>query len=491
MSSATQYVPPFASRQRFEGRSITTDIPARLDRLPWSRFHLLVMIALGVTWILDGLEVTIVGAIAPVLQNAQTLGLSAGEIGAAASAYVAGAVVGALVFGWLTDRFGRRLVFYVTLIVYLVGVLLTATSWSFLSFALFRALTGLGIGGEYAAINSAIDELIPARYRGRVDLIVNGSFWLGAAAGAGASLLFLDPNVVAPNLGWRLGFAIGGVLGLGILLLRHYVPESPRWLVTHGWTRQADATIADIERRVRADTGAELERTHESLRVHPRRSFGFALIARSMFHKYRARSVVVLALMVAQAFLFNAVFFSYGLVLSKFHGVPEEGTGLYLMTLAASNFLGPLLLGPLFDTVGRRKMIAGTYAAGGILLIATAIAFGLDAFTAWTQTFAWMLIFFFASAAASSAYLTASEVFPLETRALAIAIFYALGTAIGGTVAPVLFGFLIGTGSSWALAAGYIFAAALMLAAAVAEAAFGIDAEMRSLERIADPLSSE
>jgi MFS family permease len=452
---------------------------------------MLVTIALGVTWILDGLEVTIVGAIGPVLQNTQTLGLSASEIGAAASTYVIGAVVGALVFGWLTDRFGRRLVFYVTLIVYLLGVLLTATSWSFWSFALFRAVTGLGIGGEYAAINSAIDELIPARYRGRVDLIVNGSFWLGAAAGAGASLLFLDPNLIALDLGWRLGFAIGGILGLGILLLRHYVPESPRWLITHGWSRQADATITDIEQRVRAETGAELEPADDRLRVRPRKSFGFGLIARAMFGKYRSRSLVVLALMVAQAFLFNAVFFSYGLVLNKFHDVPEERTGLYLMTLAVSNFLGPLLLGPLFDTIGRRIMITGTYAVGGVLLIATAIAFGLDAFTAWTQTFAWMLIFFFASAAASSAYLTASEVFPLETRALAIAVFYAVGTAIGGTVAPALFGHLIETGSPWSLAAGYAFAALLMLAAAVAEAAFGIDAEMRSLERIADPLSSE
>jgi len=491
MSSAAQYASPVASRERAEGGAIATDIPARLDRLPWSRFHLLVVVALGVTWILDGLEVTIVGAIAPVLQNGQTLGLSAGDIGAAGSAYLIGAVVGALLFGWLTDRFGRRLVFYVTLIVYLLGVLLTATSWSFWSFALFRAITGFGIGGEYAAINSAIDELIPARYRGRVDLIVNGSFWLGAAAGAGASLLFLDPNLVAPNLGWRLGFAVGGILGLGILLLRHYVPESPRWLVTHGWTRKADATIADIEQRVRSDTGADLEPPDDRLRVHPRKSFGFGLIARTMFGKYRSRSLVVLALMVAQAFLFNAVFFSYGLVLSKFHGVPEERTGLYLVTLALSNFLGPLLLGPLFDTIGRRVMIAGTYAAGGVLLIATAIVFGLDGFTAWTQTFAWMLVFFFASAAASSAYLTASEVFPLETRALAIAVFFAVGTAIGGTFAPALFGYLIETGSLWALAAGYIFAASLMLAAAIAEAGFGIDAEMRSLESIADPLSSE
>jgi MFS family permease len=303
-------------------------------------------------------------------------------------------------------------------------------------------------------------------------------------------VLFLDPNLIPLNLGWRLGFAIGGILGLGILLLRHYVPESPRWLITHGWSRQADATIADIEQRVRSETHAELAPAEGRLRVHPRKSFGFGLIARAMLGKYRSRSLVVLALMVAQAFLFNAVFFSYGLVLSKFHDVPEGGTGLYLATLAVSNFLGPLLLGPLFDTVGRRTMIAGTYAIGGILLIATAIAFGFDAFTAWTQTLAWMLIFFFASAAASSAYLTASEVFPLETRALAIAVFYALGTAIGGTFAPALFGHLIEVGSPWALAGGYIFAAVLMLAAAIAEALFGIDAEMRSLESIADPLSS-
>jgi len=471
--------------------SITTDIPARLDRLPWSRFHVLVITALGITWILDGLEVTVVGAIGPVLQSPQTLGLSAAAIGAAGSAYVAGAVIGALVFGWLTDRFGRRLVFYLTLVIYLTGVLLTATSWNFVSFALFRALTGIGIGGEYAAINSAIDELIPARLRGRIDLIVNGSFWLGAAAGSGASVVFLDPAVLAPNVGWRLGFAIGGVLGLGILLLRRHVPESPRWLVTHGWRREADAAIGDIEERVRTDTHAPLARSDGRLEVHPRRSFGLTLIGRAMLGKYRARSTLALALMVAQAFLFNAVFFTYGLVLTKFHGVADQRTGLYLMTLAASNFLGPVLLSPLFDTVGRRKMIAGTYALGGLLLVATAIVFGLDAFTAWTQTFAWMLIFFFASAAASSAYLTASEIFPLETRGLAISIFYACGTAIGGATGPVLFGYLIGTGSPWAVAAGYIFAAALMLGAAVTEMALGIDAEGRSLEQIADPLSSE
>jgi MFS family permease len=490
MTLAARYA-SHASREQSSRESVTTDIPARLDRLPFSGFHLLVVFALGVTWILDGLEVTIVGAIAPVLQSSQTLGLTAGEIGAAGSTYVTGAVLGALLFGWLTDRFGRRLVFYVTLIVYLAGVLLTATSWSFWSFALFRAITGFGIGGEYAAINSAIDELIPARYRGRIDLLVNGSFWLGAAAGSGASLLFLNPDIFALNVGWRLGFAIGGILGLGILLLRHHVPESPRWLITHGWGREADRTVLEIEQRVRSHTGTELAQPRDCLVVHPRKSFGFGLIFRAMLGKYRGRSALALALMIAQAFLFNAVFFSYGLVLARFHGVSEGATGAYLVTLAVSNFLGPLLLGPLFDTVGRRVMIAGTYAISGILLIATAIAFGLDAFTAWTQTLAWMLTFFFASAAASSAYLTASEIFPLEMRALAIATFYALGTAIGGSAAPLLFGYLVGTGEPWAIAAGYFFAAALMLAAALAEARLGVDAEMRSLEEIAAPLSSE
>jgi MFS family permease len=472
------------------GETITTDIPARLDRLPWTRFHVLIVVALGVTWVLDGLEVTIVGAIGPVLQNTATLGLTVQQVGATASAYVVGAVCGALVFGWLTDRFGRRLVFYVTLVVYLTGVLLTATSWSFWSFAAFRIVTGLGIGGEYAAINSAIDELIPARYRGRVDLIVNGSFWLGAAVGSGASLLFLDPHLLAVDLGWRLAFAIGGVLGLGIILLRGYVPESPRWLVTHGWKQKADAAMQDIEARVRADVGTVLPEPEGSLVVHPRRSFGIARILGAMLGKYRSRSLLALTLMTAQAFLFNAVFFSYGLVLSTFHGVSERTTGIYLLPLTVSNFLGPVLLAPLFDTVGRRRMIAGTYGVAGVLLTVTAIVLALDGFTAWTQTVAWIVIFFFASAAASSAYLTVSEIFPLEARALAIAIFYALGTAIGGATGPSLFGYLIGTGSIAAVAAGYGIAALLMLIAAGVELAFGVDAEQRSLESITEPLSA-
>jgi MFS family permease len=478
------------SRRGSEFGEILTDIPARLDRLTWSRFHVLVLIALGVTWILDGIEVTIVGAIGPVLENRQTLGLSTTQIGAAASAYVVGAVFGAVIFGWLTDRFGRRVVFYITLIVYLLGVLSTATSWNFVSFALFRALTGFGIGGEYAAINSAIDELIPARLRGRTDIVVNGSFWLGAALGSGASLLFLDPAILPTNIGWRLGFAVGGILGFGILLLRRHIPESPRWLITHGYTQQADSTIDDIEKRVARTTGVTLDKPKETLRIHPRKSFGFELIARSMLGKYRARSSVALALMIAQAFLFNAVFFSSGLVLSSFYGVPETGTGTHLLLLAISNFLGPLLLGTFFDTIGRRVMISVTYAGGGILLIGAALIFGFNGFSDWTQTFALMLVFFFASAGASSAYLTASEVFPLETRALAIASFYAVGTAIGGAVAPFFFGILISTHSPWPLVGGYLLAAVLMIGAALAEALFGVDAEGRSLEQIAEPLSS-
>jgi MFS family permease len=469
--------------------TITTDIPARLDRLPWCRFHVLIVSALGITWILDGLEVTIVGSIGPVLQNAATLALSPQQIGEAASAYVVGAVLGALIFGWLTDRFGRRFVFYVTLIVYLTGVMLTALSWNFWSFAAFRALTGLGIGGEYAAINSAIDELIPARLRGRVDLIVNGSFWLGAALGSGASLLFLDPKLFSVDFGWRFGFVVGGVLGFGILLLRGWVPESPRWLVSHGRPRQAEASVADIERRVRSDTGVDLVPVHDTLEVKPRKSFGLGLILRAMWHQYRERSILATVLMTAQAFLFNAVFFSYGLVLTTFHGVSEQSTGLYLLPLAASNFFGPVLLSPLFDIVGRRAMIAGTYAAAGVLLLLTAVLLGFDVFTAWTQTLAWMVIFFFASAAASSAYLTASEIFPLEARALAIAIFYAIGTAIGGAVGPALFGYLVGSGVIVAVAGGYAVASVLMLIAAAAELKFGIDAERRPLESIAQPLS--
>jgi MFS family permease len=470
--------------------AVVTRIPARLDRLPWSRFHVLVAVALGITWILDGLEVTIVGAVSAVLQDRHTLGLTPEEIGAIASCYVAGATAGALVFGWLTDRYGRRRMFYLTLAVYLLGVALSSIAWSFASFALFRALTGAGIGGEYAAINSAIDELMPARLRGRIDLIINGSYWLGAAAGAAATIVLLNPAYFAVNVGWRLGFAIGAVLGLAIMLLRRFVPESPRWLVTHGHGAAAERTMAEIEDRATAGHPDRLPPAEERLVVHPRPSFGFGPVAAAMFGAYRARSVLALVLMLAQAFLYNALFFTYGLVLSRFYGVAPAQTGLYLLPLAAGNFMGPLLLGHFFDTIGRRKMIAATYLVSGVLLALTGWAFAERWLDAETQTLAWTAIFFFASAAASAAYLTASEIFPLETRALAISCFYALGTAAGGIVAPWFFGRLIGIGSRWHIFAGYGVAALLMAAAAIVEAWIGIDAEGRSLESIAAPLSA-
>ena len=469
--------------------SIQTDVPFRLDRLPWSRFHLLVVLGLGITWILDGLEVTIVGSLGPALQGSDTLHLSSANLGSVASFYVAGAVAGALVFGWMTDRFGRRLVFYVTLIIYLAGVLLSELAWDFWSFALFRGLTGFGIGGEYAAVNSAIDELIPAKYRGRVDLIVNGSFWLGAAFGALATPFLLDQRIFAANLGWRLGFGIGGMLGLSILLLRRFVPESPRWLVTHCRADEAEATVKEIEEKVEADSGQSLTQPNERLEVHPRKSFGLTLIFSAMLGKYRRRSILALTLMVAQSFLYNSVFFTFGLILAHFYHVPNQQIGFYILPLAIGNFCGPLLLGHLFDTIGRRRMISLTFGLSGVLLILTAVLFGLDRLTAFSQTIAWLAIFFVASPAASSAYLTASEIFPLETRALAIACFYALGTALGGSIAPAVFGRLIETGSPWQVSLGYLAAALLLLAAAAVEVKFGVDAEGKSLESIAEPLS--
>jgi MFS family permease len=469
---------------------VRTDIPFRLDRLPWSRFHLLVVIGLGITWILDGLEVTIVGSIGPALQSDDTLHLTSSNLGAIASFYVVGAVTGALGFGWITDRYGRRLVFYVTLIIYLSGVMLSAFAWDFWSFAVFRMVTGFGIGGEYAAVNSAIDELIPAKYRGRIDLIVNGSFWLGAAAGALAVPFLLDQNWFPANVGWRLGFGIGGVLGLSILLLRRFVPESPRWLVTHLKGDEADRTVRKIEADVETTTKRKLPPPEGTLEVHPRKVFGIELILTSMLGKYKRRSILALTLMVAQSFLFNSVFFTFGLVLAHFYHVPEQRVGLYLLPLTLGNFCGPLCLGSLFDTIGRKKMIAGTFAISGILLLATAYLFAAGWLSAVSQTIAWVVVFFFASAAASSAYLTASEIFPLETRALAIACFYALGTAIGGTTSPLLFGWLIQSGSAAMVSFGYGLAALLLLAAAAVELKLGVDAEGKSLESIADPLSS-
>ena len=470
--------------------AIQTDIPARLDRLPWSGFHLVVVLALGITWVLDGLEVTIVGSLGPVLQDPRTLGLSAEQVGSVASIYVLGAVAGALFFGWLTDRVGRKVIFSVTLGVYVLGVLLSAASWSFASFAVFRAMTGFGIGGEYAAINSAIDELMPARLRGRIDLMVNGSYWGGAALGAAATIPLLSGSLVPLDWGWRLGFGIGGVLGLGILFLRRAVPESPRWLVTHGHEARAKSDMVELERRVSESGGGKLETTSRTLTIRPRKTFGFGVVFGAMLGKHRGRSALALTLMVAQAFLFNAVYFTYGLVLQRFEGVPAANIGSYVLPLTVGSLLGPFALGHLFDTLGRRVMVTATYAVTGLLLITVAILFGFGELTAFTQTACWMAVFFFASAAASSAYLTASEIFPLETRALAIAVFYALGTLIGGAAAPWLFGRLIATGSAWALASGYCVAATLMLVGAGMELIYGVAAEGKSLEDIAAPLSA-
>ena len=469
-----------------------TLLPARLDRLPWSRFHTLLVTALGITWILDGLEVTLMGAIGAVIQRPDVFGFSAAQVGFISSSYLTGAVLGSLIFGHLTDRFGRRRFFFLTVLTYLVGVGLTGIAWNLMSFAAFRFVTGAGIGGEYSAVNSAIDELAPARLRGRIDLIINGSFWLGAAMGSASTLVILNPRIVPYHLGWRLGFGIGAVIGFAILYFRKFIPESPRWLLTHGRVDQAEATVDGIERIVVAMTGQELDqpRAEFALTISPRGQFGLEAILKPIFGIYRWRSVLALTLMVAQAFAYNAIFFTYALVLSRFYNVAPENAALCLLPFALSNFMGPLLLGRFFDTIGRRQMIAGTFAISGFLLIFTGWLFARDALTTLTQIGLWTLVFFFASPAASSAYLTVSEIFPQEIRALAIAVFYSAGTAAGGIVAPWFFGKLIDSGSRPDLLLGYIVAAALMLAATIAEVVLGVPAENMALEQIAAPLSS-
>lgn len=471
--------------------SFRTSVPARLDRLPWSPFHWKVIIALGITWVIDGLEVTLMGAISGVLHDPATLHFTPAEIGQTASFYVVGAVIGALVFGHLTDLMGRKKLFFATLAVYLGGTFLTAFSWNLWSFVVFRFITGSGIGGEYSAVNSAVDELIPARVRGQTDLIVNGSYWLGAAVGATGTLLLLDPKIFPVDIGWRFGFGIGAALGLIILFYRRSIPESPRWLMTHGREAEAEEVVKGIEEEIERETGKRLGRPEEEIVIYPGKKVNLKTVAKAMFVRYRRRSVLGFALMISQSFLYNAIFFTYALVLVTFYGAPESKTGIYLLPFAISNFLGPLILGRLFDTIGRRQLIAGTYALSALLLLATGWLFVNDLLSAVGQTILWALIFFFASCAASSAYLTVSEIFPLEIRALAIALFFSIGSAVGGAAAPWLFGALIGTGSRINVAYGYIGASALMLAAAAIEAAYGVKAERAPLEQVADPLSVE
>jgi MFS family permease len=473
------------------GETFETNIPSRMDRLPWSRWHWLVVFALGTVWILDGLEVTIVGSIAAVLQKPETLGMTTGEVGAAGAIYVAGAVTGALIFGYLTDRFGRKKLFMITLGLYLLATVATAFSFSVWMFFLFRFLTGMGIGGEYSAINSAIDELIPARVRGWVDIAINGSWWVGTAAGAAVSIVLLNPSILPVNVGWRVAFGLGAVLGLGVLLTRQFLPESPRWLMVHGRPDEADEIVDDIERDVSDSTGERLEEPEDTMEIRPREKTTFGEIARTMFGEHRSRTILGLSLMSAQAFAYNAVFFTYALVLTTFYKVPAEHVPYYILPFAVGNILGPLLLGRLFDVVGRRVMITLTYGLASICLFITAILFQQGTLDATTQTIAWCVIFFFASAGASAAYLTVSEVFPLEIRAMAIAFFYSIATALGGITGPLLFGILVGTGSETNTMWGYIIGAAWLLVAAVTELVVGVSAEQRSLEDVAEPLASE
>src|SRR4051794_22313206 len=478
---------PKISSAKMDGEWVESYVPARLDRMPWSRWHWLIVGALGATWILDGLEVTLAGSLGGILTHRDTLGLTDAQVGASATFYLAGAVIGALLFGYGTDRLGRKKLFFITVAVYLAATAATAFSWSFASYAFFRALTGAGIGGEYAAINSAIDELIPARVRGRVDLMINGSYWIGAAMGSAATIVLLDPNRLPTWLGWRLAFGIGATLGLVVIFFRRWIPESPRWLLIHGRPTEAERILDEVER----SHSAVIDRRYNEppTRVRTRTHTPWREIWHTIAHEHRRRSILGFVLMLTQAFFYNAIFFTYGLVLMRFYDVPAQSVGGYLLPFALGNVLGPIVLGHLFDTIGRRKMIAATYAISGLLLAATGWLFHAGMLTAQTQTIAWMIIFFVASAAASSAYLTVSEIFPLEIRALAIAIFYAFGTLAGGVGAPILFGWIIGTGSKTALLLGYLVGAALMILGAIVEAFIGVDAERKSLEQVATPLS--
>ncbi len=471
------------------GGIVETDLPSRLDRLPWGPFHTLVVTALGITWILDGLEVTLAGSVAGALKESPVLQFSNTEIGLVSSAYLAGAVLGAVLFGWLTDRWGRKKLFFITLTVYLCATAATAFSWNLWSFALFRFLTGAGIGGEYTAINSMIQELVPARVRGWTDLVINGSFWIGAAIGAAATIVLLDPDVLGYELGWRAAFLIGALLGIVIFFMRMWIPESPRWLVIHGRASEAEAIVAGIESKLVKQGYVLTEGPFPKIRLHSRSHTPLREVATTLFRTQRQRTLVGLSLMVAQAFFYNAIFFTYALILTDFYDVPADHVGWYILPFALGNFLGPLLLGRLFDTIGRRIMLGFTYTVSGILLAGTGYLFASDVFSAESLTIAWMIIFFFASAAASAAYLTVGETFPLEIRALAIAFFYAVGTGVGGVVGPALFGALIETGSRAHVFAGYLFGALLMIIAGAIALRFAVAAERKPLETVARPLA--
>ena len=469
------------------GIPITTAVPQRLDRLPWSRWHWRIVGALGVTWLLDGLEVSIVAALGPMLTHSDTLHLTHSEVGLTASAYLAGSVAGALLFSYLTDRQGRKKWFMITLSLYLTATVLTALSWDLMSFMFFRFLTGAGIGGEYAAINSAIDELIPARNRGHTDLAINGTWWLGSAAGALLTLLLLNPAIFSESVGWRLCFVFGAVLGVAIIIVRRVIPESPRWLMTHGRVREAEAIVSQIEQQVVQVRGTPLREHHGTITVHPRPHATIMTVARELFQSYPRRTVLGIGLMVTQSFMYNAISFTYPLLLTKYYAVTSSDVGLYLLPFAAGNFLGPLLLGRLFDTVGRKVMISFTYGIAGVLLSVTGYLFWINALTLSTQMLFWSVMFFFASAGASAAYLTVSEIFPMEIRAMAIAFFFIVAQG-AGIAAPWLYGIMIET-SATSVFYGYLLGGGMMLLGAVLELWLGVKAERQSLEHIAPPLS--
>lgn len=472
--------------------TVESRVPTRMDRLPWARWHWLVIAALGITWILDGLEVTIVGNIAGILVEPESgLNFTEGQIGLAGGIYIAGACTGALFFSYLTDRFGRKKLFLITLAVYLFFSFLTAFSWNFWSFVVFRFLAGTGIGGEYSAIYSAVDELIPARFRGQVALAISGSYWIGAMLGSGLAIILLNENIISQFYGWRVAFWLGAVLGICILLIRRYVPESPRWLLTHGRNEEAEETTDAIEEQVREQTGRELPPVEgPPIVVEQRESIGFGIIAKAMFQLYPKRTILGLTLMGSQAFLYNAIFFTYALVLTKFYGIEAGTVPYFILPFAVGNVLGPWLLGRLFDTIGRVAMISGCYFISGALLAGTGYLFYLDILSAVTQTILWVIVFFFASAAASAGYLTVSEVFPMEIRAMAIALFYSIATALGGISGPVIFGQLIGTGNATNLFIAYLIGAGFMIFAAVVELLLGVRAEGQSLENVATPLTA-
>lgn len=471
--------------------TITTAVPGRLDRLPWSRFHWRVVLGLGGVWILDGLEVTMVGNVASRLtEEGSGIELTAGQIGLAAAIYIAGACLGALFFGQLTDRFGRKKLFILTLVVYLVATVATAFSFAPWYFFICRFFTGAGIGGEYAAINSAIDELIPARVRGRVDLVINGSYWLGAAGGALGALLLLDTDIFPADLGWRIAFGIGAVFGLIVLVVRRHVPESPRWLFIHGREDEAERIVGEIESEVERETDEKLAEPEGQLRIRQRRTISFAEIARVAFTLYPRRAVLCLALFVGQAFLYNAFTFNLGTLLSGFFAVASGTVPVFYALWAISNFAGPVLLGHFFDTVGRKPMIALSYLGSAAVAVVLAALFVMEIGGVWVFLAVLMVCFFLASAGASSAYLTVSEIFPMETRAMAIAFFYAVGTAVGGITGPLLFGQLIESNDRSLAAIGFLVGAAVMALGGIAELILGVKAEGQRLEKIAAPLTA-